>query len=361
MRIGLYGLPCAGKDYILERVPDQFRFVMNIHHGSFLLRRMEPGFETASEEVKRAARRRLARNLQEEKYMIMDGHYSFGDHVVFTEEDGELYDAFCYLYIDPKILRKRMLASKRNRKYAGLDLERWQKNEIESLRHYAHLHRKNFYVIDNPEQGYFTDISLPKEFLVELLYGFNPLEHAAYCVEDISYWMVGNRAVLVDGDGTLTVEDTARAVFGYKTHIFDGNFYTGYQTWRQAKDFETMPFTEGSEIPVHIRRHFRWRLGVDMFILTSGHTDIWVDISEHLEAEMYFGRWMCADTKYFITCMLQERGYFVEAYGDSMNDYFMLKQADKGYLIRKPDGSLSRSLKGRDLGGLHIVRIGNDA
>jgi hypothetical protein len=38
-----------------------------------------------------------------------------------------------------------------------------------------------------------------------------------------------------------------------------------------------------------------------------------------------------------------------------MNDYFMLKQADEGYLLRKQDGTLSRSLKGRDTEGLIIV------
>lgn len=39
-----------------------------------------------------------------------------------------------------------------------------------------------------------------------------------------------------------------------------------------------------------------------------------------------------------------------------MNDYYMLKQADVGYLIPKEDGTISRSLKGKDLGGVDIVR-----
>lgn len=38
-----------------------------------------------------------------------------------------------------------------------------------------------------------------------------------------------------------------------------------------------------------------------------------------------------------------------------MNDYFMLKQADKGYLVAKQDGTISRSLKGSDTEGLTIV------
>ena len=40
---------------------------------------------------------------------------------------------------------------------------------------------------------------------------------------------------------------------------------------------------------------------------------------------------------------------------DSMNDYYMIRQADKGYLVRRADGSLSRSLKGKDLEGCLYV------
>ena len=39
----------------------------------------------------------------------------------------------------------------------------------------------------------------------------------------------------------------------------------------------------------------------------------------------------------------------------SMNDYFMLVQADKGFLVSKQDGRISRSLAGRSLEGLTIV------
>lgn len=38
-----------------------------------------------------------------------------------------------------------------------------------------------------------------------------------------------------------------------------------------------------------------------------------------------------------------------------MNDYFMLKRSDEAFLIAKPTGALSSSLKNRDLEGIHIV------
>ena len=70
---------------------------------------------------------------------------------------------------------------------------------------------------------------------------------------------------------------------------------------------------------------------------------------------MYCGEQMSAETKYFIVKFLQEQGVRIVAYGDSMNDYYMLKQADEGYLIAKADGTLSRSLKYMDTEGITVV------
>lgn len=64
---------------------------------------------------------------------------------------------------------------------------------------------------------------------------------------------------------------------------------------------------------------------------------------------------MAAETKLYITKFLQGAGKHVVAYGDGMNDYYMLKQADEGYLVGKEGGRVSRSLKGKELEGLIIV------
>ena len=64
---------------------------------------------------------------------------------------------------------------------------------------------------------------------------------------------------------------------------------------------------------------------------------------------------MAAETKLFITKRLQNAGKRVVAYGDGMNDYYMLKQADEGYLVTKLDGTVSNSLTGKDLEGLTLV------
>ena len=109
MRIGLYGLPTAGKTFILDAVRNY-----EVLAGSFMLKELAPNFQTLTVEEKTHIRKQLAMQLRTKDDFIMDGHYSFGNEVVFTDEDGELYDAFLYLYVDPAILKKRMEDSVRN-------------------------------------------------------------------------------------------------------------------------------------------------------------------------------------------------------------------------------------------------------
>lgn len=82
----------------------------------------------------------------------------------------------------------------------------------------------------------------------------------------------------------------------------------------------------------------------------SGNTSLHI-----LAIPCFDGAEMSAETKLYITKHLQKAGYTVIAYGDGMNDYYMLKQADKGFLKTKSNGEVSRSLKGKDLEGLTFV------
>ena len=131
MRVGLYGLPTAGKSYILSAVRN-----LEVLSGSSLLKELAPNFQDLAEKQKDAVRQELALQLKQRDKFIMDGHYSFGDNVVFTEADGKLYDTFLYLYVDPEIISARMSDSTRNNKYLQYDIEQWQRFELESLRRY---------------------------------------------------------------------------------------------------------------------------------------------------------------------------------------------------------------------------------
>jgi hypothetical protein len=227
--------------------------------------------------------------------------------------------------------------------------------EINGLRQYCHEHNKDFYVVDNPPENYFDDVSLIIKFIRDITMGFSCLSYAKKCVADILASTNSHEIVLADGDKTLTVEDSSFEVFGYTTHLFDGNFYSGYQSWKQWLEFSSFSYEERNVLPVHLRDNLIRQADKPMFILTSGHNLVWNQIAEKLHSKYYFGSMMSAETKYFITKSLQNAGRYVVAYGDGMNDYYMLKQADEGYLVKKSNGSVSRSLKGRDLGGLHLV------
>lgn len=355
MRIGLYGLPTAGKTFLLDSVRN-----FNVLAGSSLLKELAPDFHSMSAEDKKCVRKKLAISLKETDGFIMDGHYSFGDEVVFTEEDGQLYDAILYLYIDPSILRMRMEKSDRNRKYLTLDIKKWQKFEVESLRQYCHENNKDFYVLDNPDKGYFPDISMVLEFIDSIAAGYSCLTYAKKCADSISGKIKAEEICLADGDKTLTIEDSS-GVLGYKTHIFDGNFYSGFQAWRHSREMtEYLRFINWKscsyeELGVHFNSSVIRKITMPCVILTSGYYEIWKEISNSLKMQMYCGEQMSADTKFFITKFLQDEGIRIIAYGDSMNDYYMLKQADEGYLVAKSDDTLSRSLKYMNTEDMTIV------
>ena len=355
MRIGLYGLPCAGKTYILESVRS-----FDVLVGSKMLLRLSKQFHSLAKDEKDMLRKKLAIDLKKKDNFIMDGHYSFGDEVVFTEEDGDLYDAIIYLYVQPDILINRMKDSAKNKKYLLYNIEKWQNFEVENLRHYCHVNNKDFYVVDNPLQGYFKDIRIIIDFIDNLSNGFSCRKFADKCAQKIISYDSGDTIVLSDGDKTLSCEDSS-ALVGYKTSLFDGNFYTGFQSWIQNRKFydyikENDCLCDLGKLDIHLNETIIEEMKASGVILTSGYYEIWKQISDKLGIPFFYGEQMSAETKFFIVKYLQQAGKRVIAYGDGMNDYFMLKQADIGYLVLKDDGTISKSLIGRELGGIVLVR-----
>ena len=360
MRIGLYGLPCAGKSFILNKID-----FLKVIEGSTTMKKLFPDFDTCDETEKNEIRKRFAVWLQSEKNFITDGHYAFGDKVAFTEADGALYDIFLYLYINPKILKIRMDESPKNQKYADWDIDKWQKSEITALRAYCHEHDKDFFVIDNPPIGYFDDVEEVIEFIKSVSEGYSCVRFARNCTEEILLNEHRQKQIiLADGDKTITRKDTTNQIFGYTTHIFDNNFYSGYQTWKHNKNFTEqdknkihlkIDYIQENKMPFELNDMVVDKLNKHSYILTSGDGRIWECIAKYLGIKCFYGSQMAADTKFFITKFLRQAGKYVIAYGDSMNDYYMLNAADEGYLITKTDGTISSSLKSMHLGGIKVV------
>ena len=108
MKIALYGMPCAGKSTLMDRITDA-----KVINGSQELRRICGGsFLELSEEEKHQVRIKYTEYINglNDEVIVSDGHYSFMETVAFTEADGELYDIFIYLYCSPENLKERYAA-----------------------------------------------------------------------------------------------------------------------------------------------------------------------------------------------------------------------------------------------------------
>lgn len=161
---------------------------------------------------------------------------------------------------------------------------------------------------------------------------------------------------ICDGDKTIIEQDSFRVCTGgYITHVFDGNSYTGYQAFQFTKEVENLSYDTEKLDTIDLNEAiFGMVADKNYVILSSGIKMLWKHLSEQFTLKNVIADTLIsADTKFFVVKLLQEKGYTVTTYGDGKNDYYMLKQADKGYLyIGK---YLSRSLRDSDLSGISLI------
>ena len=327
-----------------------------VMHGSTELKKMASGrFEELTDAEKTELRKRYAEQLMvRTDTFISDGHYSFLDDVVFTESDGKLYDVFLYLYTPPETIAARFKSSPKNERFSKISVERirkWQDFEIESLRVECHKRNKDFYVL--------RDIS-PAElqrFIEKTENGFSSFSLARRITDEImSAFPSACELHIADGDKTIILQDSFRVCTdNHITHAFDGNFYTGYQSLCFTEEVSVLHY-DMDKIPLIQLNDSVYSMIADKnyVVLSSGIKLLWNELSKRLNLQNVIADTMIsADTKYFVVKMLRENGYKVISYGDSKNDYYMLKQSDAGYLCI---GSyLSRSVRDTNISGLRLL------
>ncbi len=354
MRYVLYGLPCAGKTTLLNGL-NGIRTVC----GSETLRQLSGGrfsqMNAAERNTVRKAYTEYLKSLDDET-IVSDGHYSFLDEVVFTKADAEVYDVFLYLYCPPELLRERYCLSEKNSKYAALTIERieeWQASEIESLRNECHSRNKDFYVVRYGE----ISPELLSEFVAAIENGFSSFALAEQLVDRIAArYPTPCELHLVDGDKTFINEDSFRLSTGnYKVKAFDGNFYTGFQSWLFAGEVRKLSFDYGKLDEVSLNETVRDRLkGKEFVILSAGVSELWERLADKFGISTWFAdTHISADTKYYVTKLLRWKGYRIVAYGDSRNDLYMLREADEGFLYI--GGRMSSSLQMTDTRGVKLM------
>ena len=350
MKYALYGLPCAGKTTIFEGLN-----IPTVHGSTELNKMASDRFSDLPDAEKNNIRVRYAEQLKARTdSFISDGHYSFLDDVVFTDADGELYDVFIYLFCAPEIISERLKSSDKNSRFAQISLERirkWQNFEIECLRKKCHNMNKDFYVIHDA-----TSADL-QEFINQIENGFSSYTLAVSIANKItSIYSIPCELHIIDGDKTIIEEDSFRvSTDNYITHVFDGNFYTGYQSFQFTNEIMNINYDTEKLDTIDINKIIFGMIAEKNYvILSSGINILWKRLAERFALKNVIADTLIsADTKFFVVKMLQEKGYTVTAYGDGKNDYYMLKQADYSYLyIGK---CLSRSLRDSDLSGIKLI------
>ena len=351
MKVALYGLPCAGKTTLLEKISSFIKVI----HGSNELKKINGDIFQK--------RKIFLEILKEETEFIIDGHYQFitseYKDSVFTTED-KVFDVFMYLYQDPKVIYERLLSSEKNKKYIPENykkIEEWQEEEMSALRSICHNADKDFYIIDDYKTGYENFVP----FLKEVLKGYSNVEYAREIVSSIES-QFGKDVSIFDGDKTLIPYDSSKRFLNFTTDIFDNNFYTGYQFYLQDKlvkpvlnlmDKEKiLSSIEYTDIKHLLKKE-------NSIIVSSGIKEIWEDvIGKELGIKTFAGKFISSETKYFIAKFLKNKHYNITAYGDSKNDLYMLNEACRGVLV--VGEHLSRSLCYEEISSLDIYNLHNN-
>lgn len=355
MKFVLYGMPCAGKTILLKALNGRLRVI----NGSTWLKEQSDGkFSDLPEDQKKALRIQYAEFLNEfpDDNIISDGHYAFEDTVVFTEADGDAYDVFMYLYCEPHELWCRMQKSEKNIRFASMTeefLSTWQNREIEQLRLQCYKRNKDFYVLPSNQ----ITASDFLAFINSITNGFSSYQLASDLADQIMTWYPSpTELILVDGDKTYIQQDSFRVCSnGFQTTVFDGNFYTGYQSFCFDRETRSIQFdyeelkkcTLNRTVVSCIQKQ-------NSIVLSAGISSLWDKLRVQFKIPYVIASpLISADTKYYIAKRLHAAGYRIIAYGDSKNDLYLLKEADKGYLYI--GDRLSRSLVSEDTSSLHIV------
>lgn len=324
-------------------------------NGSQELRRICGGsFSELSEDEKHQVRIKYTEyvNSLTDEVIVSDGHFSFMENIVFTEADGDLYDIFIYLYCSPDTLKKRYDLSKKNAKFSCESVEsirQWQEFEISHLRNECHIRNKDFYVVSDNEEECNRFI----EFVTLLREGFSSYALATdICNRIMAQFDKRDVLYIVDGDKTIITQDSYRFCCNGKTKIFDGDFYTGYQSFLFEKKLQEASIDKSKIQELTINTEVYDKVASNNYIvLSSGIEALWNDIAKDKKFDVVFANpYISADVKFFIIKQLKEHGYTIYAFGDSKIDLYMLREADKGFLYI--GNRMSRSLKNESLSGL---------
>ena len=107
---------------------------------------------------------------------------------------------------------------------------------------------------------------------------------------------------MVDGDKTIIIQDSYRFCCNGKTKIFDGDFYTGYQSFLFEKELQTASIDKSKIAEITINNEVYDIVASNNYVvLSSGIKDLWSDIANAKNLGTIFASpYISADVKYYV-------------------------------------------------------------
>lgn len=377
MKLAIYGVSRAGKDYLIKNVIAHLQettLLTAIHiEGSKTLNALaqemfQKTFKSLDESNKNTLREKFTEivNKKNSEYdlVLVDGHYSFIDgdsyKVVFTEQDENIYDHFFYLDTPSEMIvefSRKSTGEKRNVDITVEQVRNWKKFEKFELDKICNNHNKELVILDEETESSVQFISF---WLDSYLSKFcNQTSALSFYKEYKELLKKSTQIILIDCDKTVSINDGTYdfcRYLGVKKEelksVFRNDRYTSYQffkVWNLYKKKNPIKIEESVTLTVQninlsqsVFDYLANQKDSVVIGVTSGVFDIWNLINEKYKIfDVLLGNTCKSEFEYLVTplfkkeiaSLLREKGKHVVAIGDSMIDIPMLEAADQGYLI----------------------------
>ena len=398
--VGLYGIPGSGKTFLLNQLKQVLRDThFAFYEGSQMIAAVVPGglvaFHGLKEPEKMLWRQRAIDAIEEDcagsgRTAIVTGHFMFwseeaeSGRPVYTQRDLDTFTHIIYLDISAEVIGRRRLEDKgKSRPPTSTSLlDKWQQAEKEQLRHLCRNHRILF-----------TRVSIPAllEKTVTLVRDFcqHSEAHNLSVAEDrldeiFSASQCQLETVLVmDADRTLAPEDTG-VLFWEKTSdtrrskddapvlktLFSSPLGYSYTAFRQAtllyeevaddREFNILCQNVASAVHMHpeiisLLHVVAKQKHVGMVIVSCGLRLVWEKVLEReglSEAVNVIGGGrlrdgfvVSASVKGALVARLRHtHKLFVWAFGDSLLDLEMLRNADQSIVVVGEERTRSKTM-----------------
>ena len=399
--VGLYGVPGAGKTFLLKQLEQQLgQTHFAFYEGSNMIAAVVPGgldvFQKMEEQEKRHWRQRAIDTIRKKcadsgQVAVVAGHFMFWSQKqniglpVCTQNDLDVFTHILYLETPAELIAQRCLddTEKSRTPTSASHLRRWQQEEKTQLRHLCRHHGILFLLI-TPSATLLKEISI-------LLHDFRyhdeqyNLSRAKNRLDDVVVACQGQleTVLVMDADRTLATEDTG-ALYWEKVSnsqpleyesstlkvLFRGPLGHSYTAFRQAMllyeetsndhDFDVLCQEVASAVTMHPEIVSLLQLVADQqhvgaVVITCGLRSVWEKV---LEREGLSGKVkvvgggriadgfvVTAAVKTALVARLREaHKLYVWAFGDSPQDLNMLRTADRGVVVVGEEQARSKTM-----------------